>query len=248
MFDHRIPQTAKTRYGLIAGACLLAFAGIFAGQRYWIARHSGPAASAVVSQQPVVSIQTPTSNASVQPVAVIPDNTVRQLAILVFKSEKRVEVWAYRAQKWSLLREYPVIGATGSAGPKLIEGDRQIPEGIYRIAEMNPHSRYHMSCKLDYPNAFDRKMAEQDGRVKLGGDVCLQGKAGSNGCIALGDPAMEDLYALIERTGRPNAKVIIAPNDLREHIPVKNPHLKILWIKDLYVSLCTELKPFAKHP
>jgi len=174
------------------------------------------------------------------------DEPISQLAILVFKSEKRMEVWAQRSQTWKQLRDYPVLAASGTAGPKLVEGDRQVPEGIYRISEMNPESRFHRSIKLDYPNAFDRKMAGSDGRIKLGGDICIHGKNCSIGCVAIGDPAIEDLYALVESIGAKKTTVIIAPNDLRSQIAVKNPKLKLPWLPDLYATLSRELKPFEK--
>ena len=51
---------------------------------------------------------------------------------------------------------YPVLGASGVLGPKLKEGDRQVPEGVYRVPELNPNSDFHLSLRLDYPNEFDR--------------------------------------------------------------------------------------------
>ena len=56
----------------------------------------------------------------------------------------------------------PVLGASGGLGPKLREGDRQVPEGVYSIVYLNPNSVAHLSLALGYPNAFDR--AHADGR------------------------------------------------------------------------------------
>ena len=71
---------------------------------------------------------------------------------------------------------YPVIdgdevGAafSGTLGPKLREGDGQIPEGIYGIGYLNPNSSYYLSLKVTYPNASDRARAKKDGRTNLGG-------------------------------------------------------------------------------
>ena len=49
------------------------------------------------------------------------------------------------------VRTYPIYGASGVLGPKLSEGDRQVPEGIYTIAYMNPNSISHLSLALELP-------------------------------------------------------------------------------------------------
>ena len=241
MFDHRIPLPSKSRRGVVAVLLCAALGCVYGGVRLM----GRPSAASAAVPSTVAN-----SNIIVKPTAArAPRNdSISKLAILVFKSEKRMEVWGWRMERWSLLREYPVLAASGVAGPKLAEGDRQVPEGVYRVVEMNPRSRFHMSVKLDYPNAFDRSMAEREGRFKLGNDICIHGKNCSVGCVAIGDPAVEVLFALLERTGQVNAKVIIAPNDLREHIAVKNPNLKkITWLNELYDSLVAELKPFKRN-
>jgi len=74
--------------------------------------------------------------------------------------------------------DYRITAASGTAGPKLREGDRQVPEGIYRIVGLNPNSRYHLSMKLDYPNAFDRHQAARDGRARPGSDIFIPRQGG----------------------------------------------------------------------
>ena len=78
-------------------------------------------------------------------------------------------------------------------GPKLREGDRQVPEGVYTIANMNPNSISHLSLALSYPNDFDRARAAEDGRADntLGGSIMIHGGSGSIGCMAVGDEAAE---------------------------------------------------------
>ena len=83
-------------------------------------------------------------------------------AWLAFKDARVLEVHAREnAGPWRLLAQYPILGASGRAGPKLREGDQQVPEGAYRVELLNPNSRYHVSMRLDYPNAFDRRMARE---------------------------------------------------------------------------------------
>src|SRR5687767_14969457 len=64
----------------------------------------------------------------------------KQIALLVFKRENRLAVWARSATNapWRFVRHYPILAASGHAGPKLREGDYQVPEGVYRIEHLNP--------------------------------------------------------------------------------------------------------------
>jgi len=63
-----------------------------------------------------------------------------RLALLGFKAEKRLEVWAETEATWKWVHSYPILAASGVAGPKLYEGDSQVPEGIYRLNFLNPNS------------------------------------------------------------------------------------------------------------
>lgn len=52
------------------------------------------------------------------------------VALLGFKQERRLELWAANGRGWAHVRDYLILAASGHAGPKLREGDRQVPEGI----------------------------------------------------------------------------------------------------------------------
>lgn len=166
-----------------------------------------------------------------------------RLALLTFKEEKRLELWAGKGSGWAFVRSYPILAASGGPGPKLRQGDRQVPEGLYRIVSLNPNSSYHLSMKLDYPNAFDRARAKEDGRTGLGGDIFLHGKDVSIGCIALGDPAIEELFVLVARVGMPNVTVLISPHDLRQR-PAAMPENAPRWLPGLYERLGKALADF----
>ena len=103
-----------------------------------------------------------------------------KLRILVFKNERSVEV---HAPGWKAPRIYPMTAFSGTLGPKLREGDGQIPEGVYGIGYLNPNSSYYLSLKVTYPNASDRARAKADGRTNLGGDIMIHGKAATIGCV-----------------------------------------------------------------
>lgn len=138
------------------------------------------------------------------------------VALVGLKSERRLEVYAGpAADDLRFIRMYPVLAASGTLGPKLVEGDGQVPEGLYRISALNPNSRYHLSMQIDYPNGLDRWLAWLDGRRRLGGDIFIHGGTRSVGCLAVGDRAAEDLFVLLARSGSEEVPVIISPVDFR---------------------------------
>ena len=83
----------------------------------------------------------------------------KQLALLIFKKNQRLDLWAKDANHkgWVQIRSFSILAASGNPGPKLEEGDHQVPEGIYHITRLNPYSHFDLSMGLDYPNAFDRE-------------------------------------------------------------------------------------------
>jgi murein L,D-transpeptidase YafK len=167
-----------------------------------------------------------------------------RVAILVFKQERRLALWAADAKgSWRYLRDYPVLAASGGVGPKLREGDYQVPEGLYPIEHLNPASGYHLSMKVGYPNAFDRLNASREHRTRLGGDIFIHGKNVSIGCVAMGDPAIEELFTLVADTGIARTRVIIAPLDLRiSSAPVAQS--TPVWIVQLWQSIASALREF----
>lgn len=157
------------------------------------------------------------------------------LRILVFKHEGLVEV---SAPGWPVPRVHPMTARSGTLGPKLREGDGQIPEGFYRVESLNPNSRYHLSLRLDYPNASDRARATGDGRSGLGGDIMIHGSDRSVGCIAIGDPAIEELFCCAAAVGPENVSVLIAPYDMRRGPrPDLAPASAPVWYPDLCAAL-----------
>jgi murein L,D-transpeptidase YafK len=154
-----------------------------------------------------------------------------------------VELWASDGGAPAFVRSYPILDASGHSGPKLKEWDMQVPEGIYRIVLLNPASAYHLSMKVDYPNAYDRRRAREDGRGDLGGDIYIHGGDQSIGCLAVGDRAIEDLFVLVARAGVDHVEVIIAPSDLRRRAPPK-PADSPPWVRELYGRIAASLKPF----
>jgi hypothetical protein len=149
------------------------------------------------------------------------DYPPRELALLAFKRERRLEIWGRADGPWARIDVYPILAASGLPGPKLHEGDRQVPEGIYAVPALNPNSRFHLSIMLDYPNAYDVAEAEAEGRSDLGGEIFIHGGAVSIGCLAMGDRAIENLFVLVADVGIENVAVIVAPRDPRGGIALE---------------------------
>lgn len=164
--------------------------------------------------------------------------------LLAFKEERRLELWAGSSNGPAFVRAYRILRASGGTGPKLRAGDSQIPEGIYRVTALNPNSRYYLSLKLNYPNDFDRLRARKDGRSDLGSDIFIHGNDLSRGCIGVGNPDIEELFALAVRTGPSNTEVIIAPHDLREKPPPRYTKTAAPWLPELYARLRERLARF----
>ncbi len=136
-----------------------------------------------------------------------------KLALVAFKDTGILELWASDDTDYKLVTSYPIKAASGKLGPKLREGDRQVPEGVYKITGFNPNSSFHLSMKLNYPNDFDLMHANKEGRDQPGTNIFIHGRATSIGCLAMGDSVIEQLFSLVYATGRSNTLVLISPTD-----------------------------------
>jgi hypothetical protein len=162
------------------------------------------------------------------------------------KREALLDVYARAGRgPWRFVRSYPVQAASGAEGPKLRQGDGQVPEGLYRIELLNPNSRFHVSLRVSYPNTFDRRMAHADGRSELGGDIMIHGNRVSIGCLAMGDPAAEELFTLAADVGLEHVDVILAPADLRTELPPVSVALPT-WTDTLYRDIGAALAELPK--
>ncbi len=114
--------------------------------------------------------------------------------IRAFKEEMELELFVHNRKtgKYDLFRTYPIAKASGALGPKLAEGDGQVPEGFYAVppAAMNPASKYHLAFNIGYPNEFDRALN------RTGSAIMIHGKNASIGCLAMTDAKIEEIYTL----------------------------------------------------
>lgn len=168
-----------------------------------------------------------------------------ELTILVFKHERSIEM---HAKGWARPRIYKMQGFSGVLGPKLMEGDGQIPEGVYGIEYMNPNSMFYLSLKVDYPNVFDRSKAVSDGRVGLGGDIMIHGGSASAGCVPVGDDGIEEIFYFVGKVGCENVRVIISPYDMRCGRHAEFEKSDVTWYLELCATIGRELSVFKKVP
>ncbi len=159
------------------------------------------------------------------------------IALLAFKKEQTLELWAKKNNGQNVfIHRYPIKKLSGKAGPKLREGDRQVPEGFYRTIGLNPNSAYYLSIKLNYPNQFDLQHALAEDRANPGSNIFIHGKAVSVGCLAMGDKTIEELFVLAHDSGLKNISVIISPRNPRK-IPLQCKDAQQRWVCDLYMRL-----------
>ncbi|MBU2582949.1 MAG: L,D-transpeptidase family protein [Alphaproteobacteria bacterium] len=171
-----------------------------------------------------------------------------EVAYVAIKDQRALEVYArVENGEWIFVHSYKVLAASGRTGPKLLRGDKQVPEGVYSISYLNPNSAFHVSMRVNYPNAFDRSKAKMDGRKDLGGDIMIHGKNASAGCLAMGDPAAEELFVLAAEVDRKNVKVVIAPTDFRKPQKVSFTNGPS-WTPELYSEIASAMSEFKRPP
>ena len=139
----------------------------------------------------------------------LPGNrTPDALRLIALKEERLLELQGKSLpdRSWRLIKVYPIRAASGVAGPKLKEGDGQVPEGIYEIESLHPNSRFHAALKIAYPSREDIEAAGRDGRASgsLGSAIMLHGSGGSIGCIAVADPDIEEIFTGKQAAHRKN--------------------------------------------
>lgn len=170
----------------------------------------------------------------------------KEIYLVAYKAERRLDMFAVNeSNARTFVTSYPILGASGKLGPKLREGDGQVPEGIYTIDGLNPNSQFHLSLHVNYPNAFDRDMAQRDGRTQLGHSIFIHGGRSSIGCLAMGDDVAEELFILIARLPKREAVIVISPGEdlLATHEALEDPPR---WIDELYERIENELARLPK--
>ena len=117
----------------------------------------------------------------------------KDLYIRHFKEEQSLELWARHARldQLTLVHRFHVCKRSGALGPKRVQGDKQVPEGFYRVNHINHDSDFHLSLGIDYPNAVDVARAAGD---PPGGEIYIHGDCVTVGCVPLEDGPVELLF------------------------------------------------------
>src|SRR4051812_16799673 len=106
---------------------LARFAIVGAGAGLLAACQESPGVSGSRAYQPIPA----------QTVALMAEKaTTKEAPMLIrtYKKEAEFEIWKKRSDgKYALLKTYPMCRWSGQLGPKVKEGDRQVPEGFYAI-------------------------------------------------------------------------------------------------------------------
>jgi murein L,D-transpeptidase YafK len=113
--------------------------------------------------------------------------------IRAYKKEAELEIWKMKGDgHYAYLKSFPMCRWSGQLGPKVKEGDRQVPEGFYSItpARMNPNSAYYLSFDVGYPNAYDRALGHS------GSSIMVHGVCSSAGCFSMTNGQIAEIYAI----------------------------------------------------
>jgi murein L,D-transpeptidase YafK len=125
--------------------------------------------------------------------------------ILIVKHEHKL----YLLRDNSLLSSYRIALGLSPTGAKEREWDFRTPEGSYIIDFRQAHSHYFKALHISYPSAADRKRSAAQ-HQRLGGDIFIHGEPNlptkpdlyyktrdwTNGCIALSDEDLQDIWDL----------------------------------------------------
>ena len=130
--------------------------------------------------------------------------------IRVFKEGSTLELWLWKNGRFYRFKSYPICKWSGELGPKLAEGDRQSPEGVYFISgrDLIVNARWHRAMNLGFPNSRDKALG------LTGSGILIHGKCSSIGCFSLTDQVVEDVYEVIAAAldaGQPRITVQVFP-------------------------------------
>lgn len=169
----------------------------------------------------------------------------KRMRLVALKQERELEVWVGGEKgPWTYLTTYPILAASGKLGPKRKEGDKQVPEGLYALTILNPQSAYHLSIKLDYPNATDIANSKVP-RKDIGSDIYLHGSNVSIGCIAIGNQPIEQVFAMAKEVPLGRRDILVCPVDFR-----KQPGFRIsqeaAWVGEMYAELEKKLRDLPR--
>ena len=137
-----------------------------------------------------------------------------QSPMYIVINKKKYELSVYDSQGW--YATYPVVFGNNSLDDKKMEGDRNTPEGAFKITSKRNHEKWYKYMGLDYPTkeSLDKfNTRKQRGEIpsyaKPGGAIGIHGTwPGEDyvidrydnwtlGCISLKRSDVQDLYSYV---------------------------------------------------
>jgi len=132
--------------------------------------------------------------------------TARADHVVVVKKERTLSLM----RQGKVLKTYKVALGGDPAGAKTQQGDHKTPEGDYVLDRRNPHSKFHKSIHISYPEAKDLARAREMG-VSAGGDVYVHGLPNgyrsvgashrltdwTDGCVAVRDEEIDEIWRVV---------------------------------------------------
>ncbi|MCX6317179.1 MAG: L,D-transpeptidase [Bacteroidetes bacterium] len=134
---------------------------------------------------------------------------VGTVTIVIDKSDYELSV--YDSKGW--YATYPVVFGNSSLSDKKMEGDKNTPEGEFRITAKRVHEKWCRFLSLDYPTAADREkfnQRKQRGEIpqsaSIGGGIGIHGtwphedfvvdryKNWTLGCISMKNDDVIEIY------------------------------------------------------
>jgi murein L,D-transpeptidase YafK len=142
---------------------------------------------------------------------------VGAISIIVDKSDYELSV--YDDKGW--YATYPVVFGNNSLADKKMEGDKNTPEGNFRIISKRVHEKWCRFMALDYPTAEDREKfneRKQRGEIpanaRIGGSIGIHGtwphedfvidkyKNWTLGCVSMKNSDVMEIYGFTSAGAR----------------------------------------------
>ena len=127
--------------------------------------------------------------------------------ILVIKSARRLEL----ISDGKVIRSYRISLGKQPKGPKLQEGDKRTPEGLYWVDWRKRSDKFNLAMHINYPNVSDAAKARREG-VNPGSMIMIHGTPDSeenpeelfhtldwtDGCIAMKNYEMREVWSMVK--------------------------------------------------
>ena len=138
-------------------------------------------------------------------VAAAPDGKVIE-KVLVLKSAHQLQL----INDGKPFKTYRISLGKRPIGPKLMEGDKRTPEGLYWLVWRKTSDRFNLAMHISYPNISDSARARREG-VEPGGMIMIHGTPDTeenpenlfhtldwtDGCIAMRNMDMREVWGLV---------------------------------------------------